>query len=680
MKIQKYHLVGIILPVLLLLVVFAMDVQLLSIENLPVVASRFRELVLLVTLAFFMWGISHQNWIKHRSILQKLRFLGIFILLFWGGVKLLEKIAVYSNHFFLIVVLLFVIFISVCIFITLKELIFVQQGKKTERNFRILLIFIFLQMVYVLLDGREIETIPIYWGMRYEQFGLKDFFFAFVVLFAVINGFRCKWIHYLNKKQKVGVFFLGGLTYPIVLSIFSNSYNVAQDSSIVVGSFINCLSIFYIIYSGMALLGILFQLPSAGLMDRRMREIKSLQALSATIGSVFNTEKLVSKTTELSLKVVGADFSWLELKENSTYRLAGTHGIKSEDVEKIPDDVKKTLRKEVSEKGRVLLINNVTRDKRIKKINKWKRKVGSLLAVSIRFKNKELGILYALKRETFGFVEESRSLFQTFADQVGLALENSNLVKVTIEQEVYREELRLAHQAQMRILPKEMPKIKGVDTAAFCITANEIGGDFYDVIVVGKDRVDFVVGDVSGKGASAAFYMAELKGVIQALAPHFSSPKQILIEVNTFLRKHFEPEMFVTMSYGIFLPSNKNIRIVRAGHPPVGLLRKKKVSWLESPGLGLGLTSNDIFAGSLKEKVLSLKKGDALFFYTDGLTEARNKKGEEFGEKRLTEILSSMGEQGAEDTLQDIRHRMETFTHGVPRHDDVTLVVVKILR
>ncbi len=680
MKIQKYHFIGIILPFLFLLLVLAVDVQLFSIENLPVIASRFRELVFLITVAFSIWGISKLHWLKHRSILQKLKFLWAFILLFWGSTKLLEIIADSSDHFFSMVVLFFMIFISVCIFLTLKELIFIQQGKKTERNFRLLLIFIFLQIVYVLLDGREIETVPFYWGMEYAQFGLKEFFYAFVILFAIINGFRCKWIHYLNKKQKVGVFFFGGLTYPIIISIFSNSSKIVENFSTVVGSFIDCVLLFYIIYSGMALLWILFQLPSAGLMDRKMREIQSLQALSATIGSVFNIEELVSKTTELSLEVVGADFSWLELKKNSTYWLASTHGIKSEDVEKIPGDVKKTLRKEISKNDGVLLINNVTRDKRIKKINKWKPKIGSLLAVSIRFKNKELGILYVLKRETFGFVEESASLFQTFADQVGLALENSNLVKVTIEQEIYREELRLAHQAQMRILPREMPEIKNVDTAAFCITANEIGGDFYDVIVVGKDRVDFVVGDVSGKGASAAFYMAELKGVIQALAPHFSSPKRILIEINTFLRKHFEPEMFVTMSYGIFLPAKKNIRIVRAGHPPVGLLRKKKVSWLESPGLGLGLASNDIFTVSLKEKVLTLKKGDALFFYTDGLTEARNKRGEEFGEQRLTEVLSNIGEQRAEEMLQEIRQHMETFTHGVPRHDDVTLVVAKILR
>ena len=96
--------------------------------------------------------------------------------------------------------------------------------------------------------------------------------------------------------------------------------------------------------------------------------------------------------------------------------------------------------------------------------------------------------------------------------------------------------------------------------------------------------------------------------------------------------------------------------------------------------MGLGLASNDIFTVSLKEKVLTLKKGDALFFYTDGLTEARNKRGEEFGEQRLTEVLSNIGEQRAEEMLQEIRQHMETFTHGVPRHDDVTLVVAKILR
>jgi len=290
-----------------------------------------------------------------------------------------------------------------------------------------------------------------------------------------------------------------------------------------------------------------------------------------------------------------------------------------------------------------------------------------------------MGILYAATRESFGFVEDVRALFQTFADQVAVALENANLLQVTIDQEVYLEELRVAHEAQMRLLPQQMPDIDGIELDAFCATANEIGGDFYDLIPVGEDRLDIVIGDVSGKGASAAFYMAELKGVTQALAPHFSFPKNLLIEVNGFVQNHFEANTFVTMVYAIFLYQKRQLRVVRAGHPPSGLVRKNRVTWMETKGLGLGLAPNALFKKTLEEKVINLKKGDTVFFYTDGLSEARNVQGEEYGEEVLTETLLDLHGQGAGDILQAIRGRVDTFSEGVPRHDDVTLVALKVL-
>jgi len=694
MKIQKQHAIGIFIPVLLFLFVVAVDLEFFSVEMLPFVPNQLREVILGVALALFVWGTSRLDWFRDRALLQKLWFLGICVVVLWSGMRLLElrmssdltswdesvDRAVHSfGHPLWTILFLGVVVLSVWIFVTLKELIFVQQGKKTERNFRFLLIFIFLQMAYNLAGGKErVVVVPSNWGVWYGDTILENIFFAFVILFGFINGFRCKWIHYLNKRQKVGVFFLGGLLTPLALFLLFRSSDTIQNYSVVVGTFANSLVWFYVIYSGMALLGTLFQLPSAGLMDRRIREIRSLQALSATIGSIFNMEELVSKTTELALRVVGADFSWVELKEGSTYRLAGSRGVRQEDVEKIPDSVRKGIRKEVAQQERALLINHLSKNKMTAEIKKWRPRVGSLLAARIQFKKKEMGILYALKSETFGFVEESRGLFQAFADQVAMALGNVHLIQVTIEQEVYHEELKLAHDAQMRLLPREMPQLKGVELDGFCMTANEIGGDFYDVIQVSKERLDVVVGDVSGKGPSAAFYMAELKGVIQALAPHFSSPKKILIEVNKFLRNHFEKDTFVTMVYGIFLPAKKQIHLARAGHPPVGLVRKDGVSWLETKGIGLGLDSDAQFGKRLEQKVVPLNKGDALFLYTDGLIEARNRKGEEFGEEMLGEMLQKLHDRGAEEMVTEIRQELETFTKGVSRHDDVTLVALRI--
>ena len=685
MKIRKQHVVGIILPILLFLIVVACDYQVFHGEMLPYVRSRFRELVLGLALVFMIWGTERLDWFVNRTLIQRLRFLGISVLMFWLGTELLSArtssrfvffgSTLPADHFFWTLVFFGVLVFSVWILVTLKELIYVQQGKTTERYFRLFLISIFLQIVYVLAGGQERVVLPTVFG-GWEG----NVILPFVALFAFVNGFRCKWIHYLNRKRKIGFLFFFVLISSVTTSLFFQATNPVQESSVVIGTFVHSLVTFCMIYSGMAVLGILLLLPSAGLMDRRIREIQSLQKLSATIGSVLDKEELISKTTELSVKVVGADASWLELKEGSSYRLAGSHGIKREVVERMPEEVQKVIRKETKDEDGALLINDLTKNKATKEIKKWKRKAGSILAARVRVKNKELGILYALKHETFGFVEDARGLFQAFADQVAVALENVSLFQVTVEQEVYREELRVAHEAQMRILPQTMPRIEGVELDAFCRTANEIGGDFYDLIQVDAERLDIVIGDVSGKGASAAFYMAELKGVIQALASHCSSPKEILVEMNGFLQNHFEPDTFVTMAYGIFLPAKKQIRIVRAGHPPVGLIREKKATWLEPGGIGLGLSSNDFFAKALEEKTLQLKKGDTVFFYTDGLSEARNRQGEEYGEDVLTQTLLDLYGQGAEEILRAIRERLEKFTRGVPMHDDITLVALRVLK
>ncbi len=694
MKIYKRHVFHVIIPILLTLSIIGIGLRLFHLEMLPIEQNQLKELILLVATVLFINGASRLGWFKDRTLTQKLSFLGLFVCIVWGGTKILNsrpplnfifsdqtslQWAESTNYIVWTIILLSMIILSGWIFIILKELIYVQQGKKTERNFRLLCVFIFLQVLYRFIGGGEDKMILSNWRMWNEIPIMTNGFFILVILFAVINGFRCKWIHYLNKNQKIGVFFFGALIHALVVGWIASSYNSILNYTITVETFLQCLLLFFSIYSGMTLLGILLLLPSAGLMDRRIREIRTLQELSGTIGSVFDLKELTSTTVTLCRKVVGADFSWIELKEDSTYRLAGSAGIQKEIVMQIPDRLMQAIRQEVRHEKKTLLINDLTKNKKIMEMKKWKQKAGSLLAARVQTKKKDFGILYALKMDSFGFVEESRDLFQAFADQVAVALDNASLVQVTIEQEVYREELRVAHEAQMRLLPRIMPELKGIELNAFCVTANEIGGDFYDIIQVDKKRVDIVVGDVSGKGASAAFYMAELKGVIQALAPHFSSPKQILMEVNTFLCNHFESDTFATMVYCIFFPVSKELHFVRAGHPPVGFIRNKKISWLETHGLGLGLVPQKMFDQKLEEKELHLKKGDTIFIYTDGLSEARNPEGEEYGEERLTEKLLRAEGYPTEKMLITVREDMEQFTQGVPCHDDITLAALRIV-
>lgn len=677
----KRHGWGIGLPVLLVVLALVIHAGVITLDDVPLSRDQVREIVAFLALIIFIWGSSRSNWLTDRPLVSKLRWFGILAFLSWGALRLMVLRARMFDIFtgfdvITMMSLVGAVIITVWMLLLVKDLIFIQQGKHTKWRFSGLLMIIYVYMIYNLSMGNtNAFTIPI---DRYESvtFPVHSIFLGLLGLFSVVNGFRCKWIHYLNKSQKVGTFFFGAVVYAAILLQFLRQTRSVEESHFIAGTWINSVLFFFVIYTGMALLGILFQLPSAGLMDRRRKELRVLQSLSNAIGSVLEMKELVSKTTKLSREMVNADYTWLELKEDDAYRVVSTDGIAAEDVTALPDDVRDELFDRIQSEE-ILLLNDILRDKSLRKLRGWKKKAGSLLASSIRFKQKELGVLYAVKSDRFAFPEETRGLLQSFSDQVAVALENVHLVEKTIEQEVYHEELRLAHESQMRLLPVEMPEVDGAELDAMCVTANEIGGDFYDVIRVGEDRIDLVVGDVSGIGASAAFYMAELKGVISALAPHFHSPKQMLLDINIFMQKHFESDTFATMVYAMYTPSKRHMRLVRAGHPPAGLIREDVVSWLETGGIGLGLAENDVFGKSLKEKVVRLKRGDGLFLYTDGLIEARNKDEEEFGEDALTSQLSSLTGKSAREVMEHIHRQMESFTQGEPKHDDVTILVLR---
>jgi len=675
-----------IIPAIFLLLMILSDTG-VPLDNTWTGRIPLREVFIWLAIVSGMICAFSLRWHEERSLLNRLKLIALEV---FGLALVFSFLRIILSKSYTVVLqpvyargigplgLLVLVFAVISIITALKGLIFIQQSKRTAFNFRLLVVLLCIQIGWGVIIERNVFYESSWTGNPFGDTVLQNIFFGLLLFMAAVNGFRCKWIHYLNKNRKAGVFLLGMIIFGLALGQVISFPAFVREYSRVAGSFYHAFLYIFAVYSGMALFGLMLQLPSAGLLDRRLKEIRSFQALSATIGSVLEKDELISKTVELALGVVDADSSWIELKEKDGFMLAGVHPVSNYEIESLGDHIRQGLREAVIKAEGTLILNDLDKFKKTRKMKKWSVRAGSLLAARIQLQDKVLGILYASKISKFGFVEESKGLFQAFADQVAVALENTNLIQVTIEQEIYREELRVAHEAQMRLLPHDMPEISGVEIDAFCRTANEIGGDFYDFISVGDNRLDIVIGDVSGKGAEAAFYMAELKGVIQALAFHCDSPKQIMLEVNTYLEKNFESNMFATMAYGIFTPSTNEIRMARAGHPPLGVLKQKGITWNETRGLGLGLTSNKQLSKSLSEKTIQLKPDEALFLYTDGLVEARNRQNQEFGEPALTELLTEKKSLPAGDLLAQVQDHIENFTKGVPRHDDMTAVILKI--
>lgn len=249
------------------------------------------------------------------------------------------------------------------------------------------------------------------------------------------------------------------------------------------------------------------------------------------------------------------------------------------------------------------------------------------------------------------------------------------------EREKLQKELEIARNVQLRFLPRVNPKIQGMDIASLCIPAEEVGGDYYDFIQLGDRKLGILIGDVSGKGISAAIYMTLTKGLFQARARDLFSPKEVLIHINESFYENAERGIFISMIYAIFDLTKMQCTYARAGHNPMIFWRseKKEAAELCPSGIAIGLESGKIFDDTIREERVHLKKDDTLLLYTDGLNEAQNRFQEEFGEDKLRHILIQSGDRPSKEILEKIRDEISRFTLRARQHDDMTAVLIKIL-
>ncbi|MCK5146902.1 PP2C family protein-serine/threonine phosphatase [bacterium] len=239
-------------------------------------------------------------------------------------------------------------------------------------------------------------------------------------------------------------------------------------------------------------------------------------------------------------------------------------------------------------------------------------------------------------------------------------------------------ELEIARQVQMRLLPKESPDIAGFEIKGGCVPAQEVGGDYFDFIELGADKLGIVIGDVSGKGVPAAIYMTLTKGIVQSHQDGLS-PKEVMIRVNNMLYKAMDRETFVSLFYAILNTKKRILTYARAGHNPLIYYNSKErvCQMLEPDGIALGLEAGERFNRVIEEKHLKLRDDDVLAFYTDGFTEAMNLQRDEYGEDRLAELIATHHDKDVRSLYTLVLKDVRQFVGNAPQHDDMTLIFVK---
>ncbi len=247
------------------------------------------------------------------------------------------------------------------------------------------------------------------------------------------------------------------------------------------------------------------------------------------------------------------------------------------------------------------------------------------------------------------------------------------------------QELSVARDVQLSLLKSMLPDIKGYDITATLETAQEVSGDFYDVTPFNENKILFTIGDVSGKGTSAAFYMAQFISLFRFSAQFTAFPAEIAQRINEYFTKHVEDRhIFITAIIGVLDLETDKITLIRAGHnAPYLIGASGEVSELMTKGIGIGLTKDsEIFKKGLEKVEIELKKDEKLFLYTDGLNEATriiNGVEEQYGDERLSQKLSGYGKQNATHILSSLIRDVNEFFSGQPKNDDLTLLIIQKL-
>jgi len=297
--------------------------------------------------------------------------------------------------------------------------------------------------------------------------------------------------------------------------------------------------------------------------------------------------------------------------------------------------------------------------------------------------------LFALKsgEQTLVAIEKPHQVLQLAISGTKFKLQGHSYTLASlqnIQNELERErmvnELEIARQVQMKLLPKSSPKLPGFDISGTCISAREIGGDYYDFFMLDEDHLGIAIGDVSGKGVPAAIYMTLTKGVVQSQAEENSSPREVLMKVNNFMYKTIETSSFITMIYAVLDLKTRQLTYARAGHNPVVYhpVTNESYQLLEPEGMALGLEKGKLFDLVIEEQQVQLTAGDLLVFYTDGFSEAMNKNQQEYGEARLYQVIGKNKQIPAQELIQTICRDVNQFIQEQPQHDDMTMVVLKV--
>ena len=304
----------------------------------------------------------------------------------------------------------------------------------------------------------------------------------------------------------------------------------------------------------------------------------------------------------------------------------------------------------------------------------------SVIVAPLIYGSKKLGILAVANSSVADrFTKNDYDVFRSVSEQSAFALGNALVHHEAAEKRRLDQELNTASEVQRILLPEKDPEVKGYRSAGLNVPAKLVSGDYFDFFEIDDKHLGVVIADVSGKGVPASLITAMCRSVVRANSIGTLSPSRVLAKANGQLFPDIREDMFISLAYVVLEADNPEIQMARAGHdPPLHYQASEQaVTAVQSPGIAIGIDAGNVFEKAIQDHKLQLLPGDILLLHTDGVNEATNRHGEEFGLDRLYETLIKAAPEGAAAVIESIRDAVEQFAGNVTQNDDITLVALE---
>jgi sigma-B regulation protein RsbU (phosphoserine phosphatase) len=407
---------------------------------------------------------------------------------------------------------------------------------------------------------------------------------------------------------------------------------------------------------------------------KQARILLLLNEIARELTSILNLDELLGRIAELVRRLIDYQMFSILLLDPSGEKLQHRFSLRFNENIHLKHEIPlgRGLVGIAAQNKQAVLVPDVTKDPRYIVANPETR---SELAVPLMYKGKMVGVLDLEHTRRGFFTEEHQRTMTTLAAQIAIALENARLYEEIERQERRLErDLSLARELQGRLLPQTNPQLAHLDVAAKFVPARTIGGDLYDYIPYSMSRLGIAIGDVSGKGAPAAIYAALVSGILRSHAPIEPSPAEMLSAVNLSLAERRIEAQFVSIIYAVWDDAHRTLTVSNSGLPRPIYLHGGKTEVIEATGLPLGLFDE----AEYDEFEFRMKAGDLFVLFSDGILDARNRKGELFGRGRVERIVSESAGKSAAQVVDAIFKAVAEHSAGVETFDDQTVVAIRV--